>query len=284
MVKDMDDQSRSHFSEKRTAYLSNRFSGKVAVVTGGGSGMGLQIAKDLHWEGAMIHILGRNRERLERAGKEIELEFKATKEGRSDQGIFCHQCDVSDLGRVQEVFCLIQEECGNITCLVNNAAVNPSRNDILHTDYKDWMQTLKVNLGGAFNCSQAAVQQMLEAGSGSIVNISSVGGLNPFRARTSYNSSKFGLIGLTESMALDYADKNIRVNAVCPGYMRTDFTIPLFEKMGPEKFEQLVNAHAMRRLGKPEEIARAVLFLLSEEASFITGIAMPVDGGYLLKG
>ena len=92
------------------------------------------------------------------------------------------------------------------------------------------------------------------------------------------------MIGLTESIALDYADKGIRINAVCPGYVRTELTSPLFEKMGREKFEQLVDAHAMRRLGRPEEIARAVLFLLSNEASFITGIAMPVDGGYLLKG
>lgn len=85
-------------------------------------------------------------------------------------------------------------------------------------------------------------------------------------------------------MALDFADKNIRVNAVCPGYVRTELTIPLFERMGPEKFEQLISAHAMKRLGRPEEISRAVLFLLSEEASFITGAALTVDGGYLLKG
>jgi NAD(P)-dependent dehydrogenase (short-subunit alcohol dehydrogenase family) len=85
-------------------------------------------------------------------------------------------------------------------------------------------------------------------------------------------------------LALDYADKGIRVNAVCPGYVWTELTAPLFENMGKEEFEQLVNAHAMRRLGRPEEISRAVLFLLSEEASFITGAALPVDGGYLLKG
>ena len=166
---------------------------------------------------------------------------------------------------------------------MNNAAINLSRNDILHTDYRDWLETLNVNLTGAFNCSQAAVEQMLEAGRGSIVNIASVGGLNPFRTRTSYNASKSGLIGLTQSMALDYAEEGIRVNAVCPGYVRTELTIPLFERMGEERFNQLVNAHAMRRLGRPEEISSAVLFLLSEEASF-PGVALPVDGGYLLKG
>jgi NAD(P)-dependent dehydrogenase (short-subunit alcohol dehydrogenase family) len=280
----MNYQGQSNPSETETTRPSGRFSGKVVVVTGGGSGIGQQIAKDLYAEGAIVHIVGRNKEKLERAGAQIEHEIKNTIEGSSGHRIFCHQCDVSDPGSVREVFRLIKEEWGNVACLVNNAAINPSRNDILHTDYKDWQETLNVNLSGAFNCSQAAAQQMLEVGLGSIVNIASVGGLNPFRARTSYNSSKFGLIGLTESMALDYADKNIRVNAVCPGYVKTELTRPLFEKMGRKKFEQLVSAHAMRRLGRPEEVSRAVLFLLSEEASFITGIAMPVDGGYLLKG
>ncbi|MDM7934353.1 MAG: SDR family oxidoreductase, partial [Methanothrix sp.] len=168
--------------------------------------------------------------------------------------------------------------------LVNNATVNPSRNDVANTDVMDWRETLEVNLTGAFNCAKAAIKQMLERGEGSIVNVSSVGGLNAFRTRTSYNASKFGLIGLTESMAIDYADRNIRVNAVCPGYVQTELTAPLFERMGEERFEALVNAHAMRRLGRPEEISNAIMFLLSRDASFITGVALPVDGGYLLKG
>ena len=149
-----------------------RFTGKVVVVTGGGSGIGLQIAKDMYAEGATVYILG---------------------------------------------------------------------------------------------------------------NISSIGGLNALRTRTSYNASKFGMIGLTKSLALDYADKNIRVNAICPGYVRTELTSIFFDRMEREKYEQLVNAHAMRRLGRPEEISKAVLFLLSEDASFVTGVALPVDGGYLLK-
>lgn len=257
-----------------------RFLGRVVVVTGGGSGIGRQIAQELYSEGAQVHILGRNKEKLDLAKRKIESEI----EKQETSGIFCYQCDVSGADRVDAIFQLIKEDCGNVTGLVNSAAINPSRNDILHTDYRDWQETINVNLNGAFNCCRAAIIQMLEEGMGSIVNIASVGGLNPFRERTSYNSSKFGMIGLTESIALDYADKGIRINAVCPGYVRTELTAPLFEKMGQEKFEQLVNAHAMRRLGRPEEIAKAVLFLLSHEASFITGIAMPVDGGYLLKG
>ncbi len=251
-----------------------RFDGKTIVVTGGGSGIGLQTAKDLHAEGAYVHILGRNREKLARAKMALGDGTRA----------FVHQCDVSLEATVEETFKSIEDLSGKVYGLVNNAAINPSRNDILHTQVMDWRDTLEVNLTGAFNCCKAAASQMLDLGKGSIVNISSVGGLNVFRMRTSYNVSKFGLVGLTESMAIDYAEKNIRVNAVCPGYVMTELTAPLFKKMGKKKFEGLVRAHAMRRLGRPEEISRAILFLLSEEASFITGVALPVDGGYLLKG
>lgn len=253
---------------------TGRFDGKTIVVTGGGSGIGLQTARDLHAQGAYVHILGRNLEKLARAKVALGGGIR----------FFVHQCDVSMEEAVQETFQSIEELSGKVYGLVNNAAINPSRNDIIHTKSKDWRDTLEVNLTGAFNCSKAAASQMLDLGMGSIVNISSVGGLNAFKTRTSYNASKFGLIGLTESMAIDYAESNIRVNAICPGYVMTELTAPLFEKMGKEKFEGLVRDHAMRRLGKPEEISRAILFLLSEEASFITGVSLPVDGGYHLKG
>jgi NAD(P)-dependent dehydrogenase (short-subunit alcohol dehydrogenase family) len=251
-----------------------RFDGKTIVVAGGGSGIGLQTAKHLHAQGAYVHILGRNAEKLASAKMALGDGTRS----------FVHRCDVSEETAVKDTFQSIEDLSGKVYGLVNNAAINPSRNDILHTQCKDWRDTLEVNLTGAFNCCKAATSQMLDLGKGSIVNISSVGGLNAFRTRTSYNVSKFGLIGLTESMAIDYADTNIRVNAICPGYVMTELTAPLFEKMGKEKFEDLVRAHAMRRLGRPEEISRAILFPLSEEASFITGVPLHVDGGYHLKG
>jgi len=251
-----------------------RFEDKTIVVTGGGSGIGLQTAKDLHRDGAYVHIIGRNAEKLAKAKYAIGGGSRA----------FVHQCDISQEDQVALTFKSIEDTSGKIYGLVNNAAINPSRNEVTHTEIKDWRHTLEVNLTGAFNCSKAAVGQMLDRGEGSIVNISSVGGMNAFTTRTSYNASKFGLIGLTQSMAIDYAERNIRVNAVCPGYVKTELTAPLFEKMGKDKFDALVSAHAMKRLGKPEEISKAILFLLSEEASFITGVALPVDGGYLLKG
>ncbi|HSD59157.1 MAG TPA: SDR family oxidoreductase [Methanotrichaceae archaeon] len=200
---------KTPMSSRSFSTSTARFFGKSVVVTGGGSGIGLQIAKDLYAEGAVVHILGRSLEKLEDAKEEISF--------ADGSRVFSHRCDVSDYGRVQEVFRSIEQISGNIYGLVNNAAI----------------------------------EQMLAAGVGSIVNISSVAGLNPFRTRTSYNASKFGMIGLTESMALDYADRNIRVNAVCPGYVRTELTAPLFERLGQELFEHLVSAHAMKRLGRP---------------------------------
>jgi NAD(P)-dependent dehydrogenase (short-subunit alcohol dehydrogenase family) len=252
------------------------FADKVVAVTGGGSGIGFQIVKHLYDAGAAVHIIDVNKEKLEAA--------KAKIISGDDSRIFCHQCDISQYEDVAKVFRNIKKISGNVYGLVNNAGINPSRNDISNTAIEDWMKTLDVNLTGAFNCAKAAIEQMLDAGKGSIVNIASVGGLNPFRVRTSYNVSKFGLVGLSHSLAIDYADRGIRINAVCPGYVRTELTSLFFDKMEKTKYEKLVNDHAMKRLGKPEEIAKAVLFLLSEDASFITGVALPVDGGYLLKG
>ena len=257
-----------------------RFTSKTVVVTGGGTGIGKRIALDLHAEGAYVHILGRRGERLLEAKREA-----SSRSAPSDgERFFCHECDVSDHHRVDEVFDSIRDLTGLASGLVTCAAINPSRKGITETALDDWRMTLEVNLTGVFNCCKAAVLQMLAGGGGSIVNISSVGGLKAFRTRTSYNASKFGVVGLTESIALDYAREKIRANAVSPGYVATELTAPLFEKMGVERFGALVGAHAMGRLGRPEEISRAVLFLLSEEASFITGVALPVDGGYLLKG
>ncbi len=252
------------------------FAGKAVAVTGGGSGIGFQIVKHLYDAGASVHILDVNKEKLEAAKENLA--------SGDNSRLFCHQCDISQYEEVIDVFRNIKKISGNVFGLVNNAGINPSRNDISNTEFKDWEKTLDVNLTGAFNCAKAAIEQMLDSGKGSIVNIASVGGLNPFRVRTSYNASKFGLVGLSQSLAIDYADKNIRVNAICPGYVRTELTSLFFDKMEKVKYEKLVNDHAMRRLGKPEEIAKAVLFLLSEDASFITGVTLPVDGGYLLKG
>ena len=141
---------------------SGRFKGKTIVVTGGGSGIGLQTAKDLLAEGAFVHILGRNAEKLAKAKDALG----------KDNSVFIYQCDISKEVLIEQTFKDIEDASGKVYGLVNNAAINPSRNDVLHTDINDWRDTLDVNLTGAFSCSKAAAKQMLELGKGSIVNIS----------------------------------------------------------------------------------------------------------------
>ncbi len=254
-----------------------RFANRVIVVTGGGTGIGLQIAKDIYDEEGKVYILGRREEKLLMAQSLIG--------GRVSERIAYRVCDVGKEEAVERTFRDIQEKSGNIYGLVNNAGV-PSRHVLTETTSSEWDRTLETNLKGPFLCSRYALAQMVQAGEGSIVNISSVGGLDAFRRRTAYNASKAGLVSLTQSTARDYAAHGIRANAVCPGYVRTDMTGPWFDKLqkeNPEEYKRIIEAHAMKRLGRPEEIARAVTFLLSDEASFITGVALPVDGGYLCE-
>jgi len=251
------------------------FKDRVFVVTGGGSGIGLQITKDLCREGAIVHILGRTLSKLKNAQKEIISKDE-------DARVKVHQCDVGDYKMVKKVFSEIKKASGSIYGLVNNAGINPSRNVITKTEKRDWDATIDSNLTGSFNCAKEVVGQMLELGKGSIVHISSVGGVAAFPYRTSYNASKFGLIGLSKSIAKDYAKYQIRSNVVCPGYIHTPLVEKFVENLSKEQFEKLKNSHAMRTIGTVEDISNATLFLLSDKAKWITGIVMPVDGGYLL--
>lgn len=248
--------------------------GKIIIITGGATGIGYAVAKQCYAEGAVVGILGRREEKLQQAVEAIDQEKTRT--------IFYYRCDISKESDVKHAFDEIKRQYGGVYGLVNNAAINPSRNDILHTSLEDWFATLAINLTGAFLCSQAAVQHMLEFGKGSIVNISSIAGHHALSKRTAYNVSKFGLEGLTESIAKDYAAANIRANSVCPGYVRTELTAAFFDAMPDEQQKKLINSHALKRLGKPEEVAALVVFLLSERAAFITGGYHLVDGGYSL--
>lgn len=251
-----------------------KFENRIVVVTGGGSGIGKQITNDLCMEGAVVCILGRRKERLEETKREIEQ-----KQTISDR-IFSYLCDVSSHSDVNKVFNEIKKAVGPIFGLVNCAGVNPSRTTIMDTTIEHWNETIQINLTGTFNCSKAAITQLLEQREGSIVNISSIAGITALPQRAAYMSSKFGVIGLTKSMALDFASKNIRVNVICPGYVKTDLVSRFLKELKREQYNKLVQAHPLLRLGTTEDISKAVLFLLSDDARWITGITLPVDGGY----
>lgn len=256
-------------------FQTNSFRGKISLVTGGGSGIGLQIAKDLASLGSITYIVGRDKIKLDDARKNILKENKKSR-------LFAHQCDIRNYKEVELLFKKIESESGEISYLINNAAINPSRKITTETEEDDWNATIQTNLTGAFNCSKLALSAMAKARYGAIVSISSIAGVEALPYRTSYNASKFGLIGLTKSIARDYAKLNIRANIVCPGYVVTPLTKKFFDSFDKEKHEKLLKSHPLRGLGNPEDIANVVLFLLSDEASWITGAVLPVDGGYLL--
>ena len=249
-----------------------RFKDQTIIVTGGGSGIGAQVVRDLYVEGATVAFLGRSEDKLQKLIAELEA--------KGDGRLLPYSCDVSSEKEVHQVFEDLKKKGKPVTGLVNNAAVNPSRNTITNTSAADWEKTLQVNLTGAFHCTKEAVTQMLEGNGGSIVNISSIAGITALRERSAYCASKFGLVGLTESTALDYASQDIRVNCICPGYVKTPLVEKFFKGLSSVKAEELIQAHPMKRLGTPSDISNAVLFLLSDEATWITGAVLPVDGGY----
>ena len=191
--------------------------------------------------------------------------------------------DVSSSSEVQGMIERAVELYGRLDCAFNNAGV-AGRERGLTADYseEDWDRVIGINLKGVWLCMKAEIPQMLQQGGGAIVNTSSVAGLVGMRGSSAYIASKHGVAGLTKAAALEYAQSGIRVNAVCPGYIRT----PLFQRIidrVPGLEEQVVLRHPLGRLGNPEEIAEAVVWLSSDAASFVTGHTMTVDGGYVAQ-
>ena len=247
------------------------FKDKIIVVTGGSSGIGKEVVKRIANHGGVVFALGRSPDKFHSFNSIIK---------KSAGKIIPLKCDVSNYDNIEEVFNGIAKDFGSIYGLVNNAGVNPSRNNILNTSLKDWEETIKINLTGAFNCSKFAIGQMDENGIGSIVNISSIAGLHGLQKRVAYSSSKSGLIGLTKSLAIDHAGNNIRVNCICTGYVKTNLVDKYLKNLNESQYELLVNSHPIGRLGSVTDISNAILFLLSDKSSWITGAILPVDGGY----
>ena len=247
------------------------FNKKIIVVTGGCSGIGEEVVKRIAEYGGIVVALGRSPDKFH---------YLNSINNKSAGEIIPLKCDVSNYDNVEQVFNEIEKNFGSIFGLVNNAGVNPSRNNILNTSLKDWEETIKINLTGAFNCSKFAIKQMDQKSIGSIVNISSIAGLHGLQNRVAYSSSKAGLIGLTKSLAIDHARNNIRVNCICPGYVKTNLVSEYIKNLNESEYKLLINSHPIGRLGSVEDITNAILFLLSEKSSWITGEVLSVDGGY----
>jgi len=247
----------------------NRLDGKIALVTGGSSGIGRAAALAFAREGAKVVIADVLVEGSEETVQMIE------KSG--GQAIF-FRTDVSKPAEVEALIKETVETCGRLDCAFNNAGIGGGGVATAECTEEEWDRVMNINLKGVWLCMKYEIQRMLEQGGGAIVNTASVAGLVGFQNTPAYVASKHGVVGLTKAAALEYATFGIRINAVCPGVIRT----PLIDRVvaARPKMEEVYTAmHPVGRLGEPEEIAEAVVWLCSDAASFVTGHAMVVDGG-----
>lgn len=242
-----------------------RLSGKTALVTGSTRGIGRAIAQRLAEEGARVVVSGRSEEQAKRVASEIVAA------GGHAVGI---AADVSVPDSAEALVQGALEELGRLDILVNNAGVTRD-NLFVRMKPDEWQTVLDVNLHGVYNCTRAAVRAMMRQRYGRIINISSIVGLTGNPGQTNYAASKAAVIGFTKSLARELAGRNITVNAVAPGYIRSDMTDELSEEIQ----EKLIKQIPMGRVGEPAEVAHAVLFLAEDHSSYITGQTLVVDGG-----
>lgn len=252
--------------------MTGDFDGKVALVTGAGGGIGLASAAAFAKAGASVVLVDSDGDKTGKAAENLSAA------GHNAIGI---TCDVTDASQVEAMIERALSAFGRLDAAFNNAGVNCEAAPFLETSDDEFERVMNVNLRGVWNCMKGELRQMLAQGSGAIVNCSSIGGLKGSRGRSAYSASKHAVIGLTRSVALDYADKGIRINAVCPGMVNTPMAAFVTKNYDPEIVSRMVAQEPIGRFGEPEEIAAAVVWLCSPAASFMVGHPMTVDGGLL---
>ena len=253
-----------------------RLDGKTTVVTGAGSGIGQAIARTFAQQGARVFVL-----ELDAAGAAATVESIRSSDGVAD----AVPCDVSDAASVAAAFERVAMDVGRIDILVNNAGI-AHIGTVETTTEDDLDRIYSVNVKGLFLCSQAVVPRMVSAGGGVILNLASIASLIGLTDRFAYSMSKGAVLTMTRSIAVDYIKQGIRCNCVCPARVHTPFVDGYLRNTYPgreqEVFQQLAEYQPIGRMAEPEEVAALALYLCSDEASFITGQAYPIDGGLLV--
>jgi NAD(P)-dependent dehydrogenase (short-subunit alcohol dehydrogenase family) len=250
------------------------FENKVALVTGAGSGLGLATARAFAEAGASVALADWNEEAAQSAAEELS--------GRGRKAIAI-RCDVSDDAQVAAMVKKTIEAFGRIDAAYNNAGVQNVLAATADTTREDYDRVMGINLRGVWSCMKFELLEMRKQGTGAIVNCSSLGGLVGGAERGIYHAAKHGVLGFTKSAALEYAKEGIRINAVCPGLIWTPMADQMVASGQGEALKGMEKAVPMGRVGRPEEIADAVLWLCSDSASYVTGQSISVDGGFTMR-
>ncbi len=242
---------------------------RVALVTGSAQGIGRQIALALGAEGADVVISDVNLEKATQTSREIEAL------GRKSMAL---ALDVTNFAQVEEAVNKILDKLGKVDILVNNAGITKD-NLLLRMSEAEWDAVISVNLKGTFNCTKAVARPMIKQRKGKIVNIASIIGLMGNPGQANYSASKAGIIALTKTTAKELASRNINANAIAPGFIQTAMT----DKLPEELKQKMLSAIPLNRLGRPEDVAAACVFLASDAADYITGQVITVDGGMVMS-
>lgn len=243
-----------------------RLKDKVAVITGGGQGIGRTIGETYAREGAKVALFDVVEESVKKTADEIKTQYKVD--------TFAAKADVTKFEEVEAAIKRVVDTFGKIDVLVNNAGITKD-NLLIRMSDAEWDAVLAVNLKGPFNCTKAVFSPMRKAGGGRIINISSIVGLMGNAGQANYSASKGGLVAMTKTCAREFAKKNILVNAIAPGFIRTAMT----DKLADEVKAALAAQIPLERLGEAQDVANAALFLASDESSYITGQVISVNGG-----
>jgi 3-hydroxybutyrate dehydrogenase len=254
---------------------------RIALITGGGRGIGRAIAIAFAKEGAQVAVAARSLDQVEKVAKELTDQFSLN--------ALAISCDVSKVESVEQMFARVSERFGRAPdIMVNNAGIAESA-PLIKTDDDHWHRHLEINLSGTFYCTRAALPQMIDRGWGRVINVASIAGKTGGPYIAAYSASKHGVLGLTRSVALEVATKGITVNAICPGYVDTEMTTRGIENItkktrltADQAMDSIRKMSPQNRIVEPEEVAALAVLLASEDGRGITGQAINVDGGSVM--